>query len=48
MFGLKIQELGLQTDYINDEQLALLLRMLPALAFAPPFEVQEPFPQVIE
>ena len=44
----KIQELGLQTDYMNDEQLALRLRMLPALAFAPPFEVQELFPQVIE
>ena len=44
----KIQELGLQTDYMNDEQLALRIRMLPALAFAPPFEVQELFPQVIE
>ena len=44
----KIQEVGLQTDYMNDEQLALRLRMLPALAFAPPLEVQELFPQVIE
>ena len=43
-----IQELELQTDYINVEQLALRLRMLPAVAFAPPFEVQELFPQVIE
>ena len=33
---------------MNDEQLALRLRMLPALAFAPPLEVQELFPQVIE
>ena len=39
----KIQELGLQTDYINDEQLALCLRMLPALAFPPPLEAQELF-----
>ena len=42
----KIQELGLQT--LNDDQLALRLRMLTALAFAPPLEVQELFPQVIE
>ena len=33
---------------MNDEQLALRLRMLPALAFAPPFEVQELFLQIIE
>ena len=42
----KIQELGLQTDY--DEQLVLRLRMVLALAFPPPFEVQELFPQVTE
>ena len=44
----KIQEVGLQADYIQDEYLALRLRMLPALAFASPFDVPELFPQVIE
>ena len=44
----KIQEVGLQADYIQDEYLTLRLRMLPALAFASPFDVPELFPQVIE
>ena len=33
---------------MQDEDLALRLRMLPALAFASPFDVPELFPQVIE
>ena len=44
----KIQEVGLQADYMQDEDLALRLCMLPALAFASPFDVPELFPQVIE
>ena len=44
----KIQSLGLQSDYMNDQDLAIRLRMLPALAFASPFDVLELFPQVIE
>ena len=43
----KVQELGLQADYIQDESLALRIRLLPALAFASPFDVPELFPQVI-
>ena len=43
----KVQELGLQADYIQDEALALRIRLLPALAFASPFDVSEIFPQVI-
>ena len=33
---------------MNDQDLAIRLRMLPALAFASPFDVLELFPQVIE
>ena len=45
----KIQSLGLlQSDYINDQDLATRLRMLPVLAFASSFDVLELFPQVIE
>ena len=43
-----IQEIGLQADYMHDEDLALRLRMLPALAFASPFDVPELFPLVLE
>ena len=44
----KIQAIGLQSDYMHDEDLALRLRMLPALAFASPIDVPELFPLVIE
>ena len=37
---LKVQEFGLQADYVQDEALALRIRLLPALAL-------ELFPQVI-
>ena len=47
-FWRKIQEIGLQADYVHDEDLALRLRMLPALAFASPFDVPELFPLVLE
>ena len=33
---------------MHDKDIALRLRMLPALAFASPFDVRELFPQVIE
>ena len=42
----KIQEVGL--DYMQDKDLALRLRMLPALAFASSFDVPKLFSQVIE
>ena len=47
-FWRKIQEIGLQGQYMHDKDIALRLRMLPALAFASPFDVRELFPQVIE
>ena len=43
----KVQEFGLQADYVQDEALALRIRLLPALAFASPLDVLELFPQVI-
>ena len=43
----KLQALGLQHQYAQDQQLALQLRKLAALAFALPFDVAELFPQVI-
>ena len=33
----KIQSLGLQVHYNNDQEFALRLRMIPALAFIPAF-----------
>ena len=37
----------MQAEYIQDEALALRIRLLTALAFAAPFDVPESFPQVI-
>ena len=39
--------MGLQDAYKQDEELAIRLRMLPAPAFASPFDVPNIFPQVI-
>ena len=39
-----VKELGLQVDYIQDTALALCILLLPALAFASPFDVAEIIP----
>lgn len=39
----KIQACGLKTQYENDAEFALKLRMLPALAFVPNAEVERSF-----
>ena len=39
----KIQEVGLQTRYLNDLEFSLLLKMLPALAYLPPQHVVHTF-----
>ena len=41
-----IQQLGLQECYINDPEFALHLRMISALAFLPPNDVQNSFDQL--
>ena len=44
----KVQAEGLQSDYNNDEELALKIRHLPTLAFVSPFNVRDYFETVIE
>lgn len=39
----KVQEVGLQTRYLNDAELSLLIKMLPALAYLPPQHVVPTF-----
>ena len=39
----KIQEVGLQTRYLNDLEFSLLLKMLPDLAYLPPQHVVQTF-----
>ena len=43
----KVQELGLQQDYLSDESLRIHAKMLPALAAVPPDDVVQSF-QLIE
>ena len=42
----KVQAVGLQAAYSEDEELAIRIRMISALAFAAPFEVQALFEEV--
>ena len=42
----RIQQSGLQERYINDPEFALHLRMISALAFVPPNDVQNLFDQL--
>ena len=42
----KVQTVGLQADYIHDEDLAMRIRQIPALAFVHPFDVYELFDHV--
>ena len=42
----RIQQSGLQERYINDPEFALHLRMISALAFLPPNDVQNSFDQL--
>ena len=44
----KVQSEGLQSDYNQDEELAIRIRMLPALAFAAPHEVPHLFEDVVQ
>ena len=44
----KVQAEGLQANYNNDEELALKIRYLPALAFVAPLDVREYFEAEIE
>ena len=37
----KVQAVGLQANYINDEDVAIRIRQIPALAFVHPFDVYE-------
>ncbi|CAN7942588.1 unnamed protein product [Ixodes hexagonus] len=43
----KVCKLGFQTHYGSDEDFAVLVRMLPALAFLPPAEVPEAFEDLV-
>ena len=44
----KVQAEGMQAAYNQDEELALRIRLLPALAFASPFDVLEVFGDVVQ
>ena len=44
----KVQAEGLQEEYNTDEEFALRIRYLPALAFVSPFDVREYFEAVFE
>ena len=44
----KVQADGLQADYNQNEELALKIRLLPALAYASPFDVPELFADVVQ
>ncbi|KAI6655799.1 hypothetical protein LOD99_1941 [Oopsacas minuta] len=41
-----VQSVGLQSDYTHDEELAMCIRKIPALAFARPADVPDLFEQV--
>ena len=43
----KVQSEGLQSDYNQDAELAICIRLLPALAFAAPHEVPHLFSDVV-
>ena len=47
MFWRKVQGVGLQAGYIQNAELAICIRLLPALAFAPD-EVPQLFTPVVE
>ena len=42
----KVQAVGLQTLYSNDQEFAISIRMIASLAFADPFEVPSLFAEV--
>ena len=44
----KVQSEGLQNEYQQNPDFALQVKLLPALAFAPPFDVQTLFPVVVQ
>ena len=44
----KVQAAGMQADYNHDEELAMRIRQLPALAFASPSDVQHLFAAVVQ
>ena len=44
----KVQSEGLQSDYNQDAELAICIRLLPALAFAAPHEVPHLFSDVVQ
>ena len=44
----KMQTAGMQADYNHDEELAMRIRQLPALAFASPSDVQHLFAAVVQ
>ena len=44
----KVQAEGLQVAYNQEEELAQRIRLLPALAFASPFDVLELFDDVVQ
>ena len=44
----KVQAEGLQADYNQNEEFALKIRLLPALAYASPFDVPELFADVVQ
>ena len=43
----KVQSEGLQNEYQQNTDFALQVKLLPALAFAPPFDIQTLFPVVV-
>ena len=44
----KVQTEGLHAVYNQEEELALRIRLLPALGFAPPFDVLKVFGDVVQ
>ena len=44
----KVQAAGMQADYSQDEELAIRIRQLPALAFAHPYDVHQLFAEVAQ
>ena len=44
----KVQSEGLQSEYNQDEELAIRIRLLPALAFAAPHEVPHLFDEIMD
>ena len=41
-----IQSSGLQAHYVNDDEFSIHLRMIAALAFVPPFDVEDAFEEL--